>query len=143
MRVSNYQYLSLYGTAKERRHANMILNFFFKGDDKKHRERGNVGLVWQRKLNNRAIIRSNFISERPKTMTTDFIQTYQKAEMKKLMRDIRKKQSPVVHFIKGLNISQKEIHQFLTGSLEAVIFATFMVIFSAITLLLVPVIHLN
>ena len=131
MRVSNYQYLSLFGSKAERRLANKILDFHFKR------------LIRTRKVDNEAIINSNQVSERPKTMTTDFIQTYQKAEMKKLMRDIRKKQSPVVHFIKGLNISQKEIHQFLTGSLEAVIFATFMVIFSAITLLLVPVIHLN
>lgn len=143
MRVTNYQYLSLYGTAKERRHANMILDFFFKGDDKKHRERGNVGLVWQRKLNNRAIINSNFISERPKTMTTDFIQNYQRAEMKKLMREVRIKQSPIVHFVKGLNVAQKDIEKFFIGSVEALVFGTFVVVFATITLLLVPVIHLN
>lgn len=131
MRVTNYQYLSLYGNKAERRLANKILDFHFKR------------LIRTRKVDNEAIINSNQVSERPKTMTTDFIQKYQKVEMKKLMRDIRTKPNSVVHFFKGLSISQKEIHQFLTGSLEAVIFATFMVIFSAITLLLVPVIHLN
>ena len=143
MRVVNYQYLSLFGTAKERRHANMILNFFFKGDDKKHRERGNVGLVWQRKLDNRAIIRTNIISERPKTMTTDFIQKYQKAEMKKLMKEMGKKPNAVVHFVKGLNVAQKDIEKFFIGSVEALVFGTFVVVFATITLLLVPVIHLN
>lgn len=121
---SGFQYLSLYGNKRERQLANKILSFHFKR------------LVLSRKVDAesyKTIIKQGL----PMTYTTN------RKEAKQLMSEIRrdiKNRNSVSHFIKGLNVAQKDIAEFLMGSL---VFATFMVLFATITLLLVPVVPLN
>lgn len=80
---------------------------------------------------------------------TNYMQTGSKEAkqlMKEVRRDIRNRTSTthaVVHFVKGLNVAQQDIEKFLIGSVEALVFATFAVVFAIITLLLVPVVPLN
>jgi len=124
MRVVNYQYISLYGNKAERQLANKILNFHFKR------------LILSRKVDNEAL--SDYMKQ---GLPMSYIHNH--AEARQLVRDIRKKRSPIVHFFKGLNIAQKDINKFFVNSLGALVFGTFLVILATITLLLVPVVPLN
>lgn len=123
--LSNIQFLSLYGDRRERKHANKILTAYFKS------------LTLKRKVDNEAL--SDYIKQG--LPMTNYM-TCGSKEAKQLMRDIRRTRAKN-SLVKGLNKAQANINQFFVDSVGVLVFGTFLVIFSAITLLLVPVISLN